>query len=428
VVSLSGRLLETVLTKSRNFEWVFSTDTSVTDYTKIYDQQSASVRKFLTMLPPSGNDSQNVVFFHALCDTFNNFRYISSNSMFYNESNLANVLSGDHLLKRRLPEIWFGKIYQDILNNNKIFYYFVNVQDKRYGEHTMKYRVHNGYERNLIAIPNKNSYIYFMPRVGGVKYHLNELPFYFEGTMAALTPSNFQEDTKHRMLKVFKLIKTHSGTYNENTRTENASVKINLDSLQARFTIKESLSGQFSTILRHLYLGELIDSTIARFYFKSCVDKPGMKHSKVKLSSHITEFPFRYNFNCNADIAFKDTFNLNISNWFSFPISKASLPVKPELDYYFDFDFSDSYNFLLEFNQRVNISNADLFGKKINNEFFELDSEIKRNSETAYMLKVKLIVKQKSIPFQKAGLLMQLVSELDQINNFKLNLVKVNEK
>ncbi|MCC6370529.1 MAG: hypothetical protein IT236_05925 [Bacteroidia bacterium] len=398
----------------KNFDWVISLDTTVADQTTIYDKQFAAIRKFCNSLPPLGRDSQNVVFLRALCDTFNNYRFISPNHLFYNESNLYELYSGDHLLKRRLAGHSMWKLYTDILRTNKLFFYMVNIQDKRFGEHQLKQRAHFGYEHHLIALPYNNSYVYFMPRFGGIKYHLNELPFYYENALAALTPMNFQPGTENKETKLFKIIKTHHGTFNENTRTENALAKIRLDSLLIHLTIKESLSGQYSTLLRHLYLNECIDSTVAPHYFKKCTDKPNAVSQKVKLSSKITEYPFRYNFNCSENIKLKDSSHLELKNWFSFNLDKKISPQSPNQDYYFEFDLSDAYNFSLDFNKAVTLKNADNFSKKISNTYFELESGITKNSANNYLVKVSVAIKRTSIPLADMNLLMELVEELER--------------
>lgn len=411
--------------KPKNFEWVVSLDTSVSHQSKIYDKQYGLLRKFGASLPPVGTDSQNVLFLHAMCDTLNSFRYISPNQLFYNESNIYELYSGDHLLKRRLAGHTMWKLYIDILRTNNLFFYLVNIQDKRFGEHSLKQRAHQGYERNLIALPDKNSYVYFMPRTGGLKYHLNELPFYFEGALAALNPMNFQESTENKDSKVFKIIKTHYGTYNENTRTENAVAKINLDSLVAHFNIKESLSGQFSTVLRPLYLNESIDSSVAPHYFKRCTDKPNASGKKIKLSSKITDYPFRYSFNCATNLKFNDSLKIQLTNWFSFVLDKSTITETPNQDYYFDFAFSDTYNFLLNFNKPVSISNINDFTKKISNNYFELESGIVQNEGNSYLLKLNLQVKKNYIPYTEISLLTAFIEELEKINNFKLELRKI---
>ncbi|MBL7919647.1 MAG: hypothetical protein JNJ40_04990 [Bacteroidia bacterium] len=417
----SGRLYEYDLFRPKKFEWIIYTDT-VNNYTKIYDKQFASIRKFVATLPAVTSDSSNITFFKAMCDTFNNFRYISANHLFYNESALYNLYSGDHLLKRRLVEHTMWKLYRDILNDKKVFYYLANVEDRRYSEHNLNFRTHYAYENNLVAIPVKNSFIYFMPRYDGIKYHLNELPFYFEGSLTALFARNFQEDTKNKDAMVFRLMKTHQGTFNENARTENVTVKIALDSLSTRLTVKESLSGQFSTLLRHLYLNEFIDSTVSPHYFKKCLDKPNASAQKIKLSSSINEFPFRYTFNCSEKITLADAKTLNLKNWFSFILSKKMIPEMPTHDYYLDFDFSDAYNFSLEFNKPAEILNVKDFERTIDNALFKLESKIIKNSDTNYLLKVEVVAKRSVVPLKQMALLQELLDELDKLDNFSLIL------
>jgi hypothetical protein len=257
-----------------------------------------------------------------------------------------------------------------------------------------------------------------------VKYHLNELPFYLEGALGALQPRNFQPDIKDKESQYFKFIKTHKGTYNENTRTENATVRISLDSLKANLVIKESLSGQFSTTLRHYYLGDYIDSTVAPYYFRKCTDKPLSSNAKIRLSSHITDFPFRYTFNCSEKISLYNAGFIDMKNWFSFPLSKSVFPEMPLHDYYFDFDFSDSYNFQLDFGKPVELANVQTFSRNISNDLFELESAIVKNSESSYLVKVRLAVKDMHVPADKAPLLMDLVKNLDELNSYLLEVVK----
>ena len=80
---------------------------------------------------------------------------------------------------------------------------------------------------------------------------------------------------------------------------------------------------------------------------------------------------------------------------------------------------------MLDFDVPVELSNAAAFGKKINNDYFELESEIIKNSERTYLLKVKLLVKQSSLPEEKLDLMMELLKELEELNNFSLDIQKV---
>jgi len=416
----SNRLIEYELIRPRNFEWMIIMDTT-NYYTKIYDKQFASIRQFISKLPPITNDSSKTNFVKAFCDTLNSFTYINSNNLFYNRSDIYNLYSGDHLLKRRLVEHLVWKVTIDILNENKIQYYRANIQDNRYGEHNMKYRCNYGYENYLVALPANNSFVYFVPRRNGVPYYMNELPYYYEGSIAALNGRNFQKNDKNQQSNYFKLIKTHKGTSNENSRIENTSVRINTDSSIAYLNIKESLSGQFSTILRHYYFNTYIDSTMPTMYFKKCTDKPKAEDVKIKLSSKITEYPFRHNFICSEKIKMESKNQLSMQNWFSF-IIPDNITVAPNHDYYFDFENTDAYNFLLNFSKPTEIENLLEFTKNLDNETFSLNSGITKQSERSYLVKVEVKVKTRKLTKTNADSLLGLAKALGELNNFSLKL------
>ena len=417
---LTSRLSPYQPTKSNHFDWLITTEVPNPNSTKIYDKNSAAIRKFLSTLPPTGNDTLNYTFVKNLCDTLNAFRYLSANQLYYNESNLAGVYSAEHLLKRRLPGEYLWKIYLDIFNEKNISFYLVNILDKRLGEHSYKYRAHRAYENTLLALPYRNTYIYFMPRYAGQAYHLNELPFYLEGVKAAFTPINMSSSAESKNEKVFKIIQTHHGTYNENSRTENATVLVNPDSLSVSLNIKESLSGQFSTLLRHLYQHHNIDSTVHPHYFKKCVDKPGAYDIRIKQSSELSEYPFRVNLMCTERLSIPKAKPMSLSEWFSFPLSEKLIPEKPNHDYYFDFEFSDTYHYLISFTKPCRILNIDEFNSRMSNEYFDLTSGLTENPNGTYLWSVSLVCKQDKILLKDMNLLMVLVKELDRLNHLQL--------
>ena len=408
-------------TRPKHFEWQLVSDTT-NKYTKMYDKQFSSIRQFISRFPPVTNDSSEVSFLTALCDTLNNFNYITANDLFYNRSELYNMYSGDHLLKRRLVEGMVWKLVQDVLNENKIPYYKASIQDNRYGENTQQYRANYGYENYLMALPINNSFIYFVPRATGVSYYLNELPFYYEGSLAALVYRNYKETEKEAGENYFRMIRTRKGTANENSRTENATVDINTDSLVAHLKIKESLSGQYSTILRHYYLNTYIDSTLPAYYFKKCTDKPGASLVKIKLSSRLTDYPFRHTFNCSEKLTLSSGTSISLRNWFSFVVFSAGIPKAPKQDYYFDFENTDTYNFLLSFSKPTEIENAGELSAQLDNAYYSFSSGLEKQSDRSYLLKVELKIKVRKLPKEDAGELLKLTRALEEMNSFNLKL------
>lgn len=415
----------TKTSRAKNFEWPSYHDTSVKEMPRIYDKHFSAIKKCVASFPSPGSDAQNLQFVKALCDSFNSYRYVTPNHLFYNESQLYELPAGEHLLKRRLTGHTLRKMYSDVFRESRLFYYLVNIQDRRLGEHQNEQRAHVAYERNLFAVPIDSHYLFLMPRHEGLKYHPNELPFYYEGTNAALIPANFQQDTKNKAAKGFRLIHTRQSSFSENTRQESATVKISLDSLVARLTIKESLSGQFSTLLRPLYLKDNIDSTVSPHYFRSCLDKPNGSQKKIKLASKNSVTPFPYAFDCSAMIKLKDTSRLDLSNWFSFTLTKKIITEQPFYDYYFDFCLSDFYRLQLDFDRTVQLKNKEGFSRKIDNAYFFLESGVDSLAENTFMLTVSFKIKQNKIPAEEAHVLMDLVEQLEQLNQFKLEVTKV---
>ena len=414
----------TKTSRAKNFEWPNYHDTSVKEMPRIYDKHFTAIKKCVATLPYSGSDSQNLQLMKAFCDSINNYRYITPNQLFYNESQLYELPVGEHLLKRRLTGHTLRKIYSDIFRESHLFYYLVNIQDKRLGEHQNKQRAHVAYERNLFAIPIDSQFVFLMPRNDGLKYHLDELPFYYEGANAALIPTNFQQETKNKGGKGFRLIKTKQTSCTDNVRQESATVKISLDSLTARLIIQESLSGQFSTLLRPVYLSDNIDSTVSPNYFKTCLDKPYSSQKKIKRVSTSTEAPFPYTFDCSAKIKLRDTSLLDLNNWFSFTLTRQVIPVQPTYDYYFDFTLSDFYRLQLDFDKPVQLKNRAGFNKKIDNTYFFLESGSDILAENRFVLTVILKIKQTKIPAEEAHLLTDFIEQLEQLNQFKLEFTK----
>ena len=156
-------------------------------------------------------------------------------------------------------------------------------------------------------------------------------------------------------------------------------------------------------------------------YFKKCTDKPKAQQVKIKLSSKITEYPFRHNFNCSEKIALDSRAQLNLANWFSF-IIPTTLTDAPKHDYYFDFENTDAYNFVLNFSRPTEIENISEFSRDMDNETFGLQSSISKQNENSYLVKVEVIVKTRKLAQVNADELVKLSKALNDLNNFTLVL------
>lgn len=120
-----------------------------------------------------------------------------------------------------------------------------------------------------------------------------------------------------------------------------------------------------------------------------------MKAGLVRLFLYLS-FPkfvygLRYTSNCEEKNRLTSKKTLDLNKLFSFIDSQQALPELPTHHYYFDFDFTDSYNFWPNFDKPTKITNTHGFKNKINNFYFTVESEIVKNSETKYLLGLSLL-------------------------------------
>lgn len=403
---------------STRYSWFVIPD-SLNEKEKVYDKYGANLRKFIAKFPDNPNDSSKTQFFSQFIDSINTYKYLTAEQMHYNQEAQYILASSERLMKRELPQEFVSELYADILFEKNIFYYKANVQDRRLGIHTSANRSHEDYELEFFALPVKTSFKFYVPRFKGIKYFPDELPFYYEGSFCALFPKNTKAANYKEGLQNIKFIKTPASTYNENVRTENALFKVNLDSSIIHASIKTTLNGQFSSILRHYYNKDVVDSTIKTEYFKKCVDKPDASEKQIKLTSQSKIFPFKSSYACSENIKISKEY-IDLSNWFSFALDKENFKEPITQAYFLDFTFTDSYNFLFEFNKPTDITNLEEFNKKLHNDFFEVSSILNKQENNKYLLTLSTKAKQYVLPEEKTNYLIEYLNLLSQINLLKL--------
>ena len=410
--------------RGKKFEWLPLNTVYVEGAN--YDKQHANIRKFLSHVQNDLNNPDKSAFLSKLCDTLNSLKYVSAESMNYSDEAQYSVGSGEWLVKGKIIEEFMFEMYWQLLNESKMSKNIVCVQDKRLGEHLTTSRSAYKYEYNLFGVNNGKSILYVIPRANGMKYNMDEIPFYIEGVTAALMNYDIQEIRFRSLIspKVIQFIKTSSSSENENVRTENASFKFNLDSNIVTAFIKENLSGQFSTIVRPLYLKNEIDSTVNPIYFKKCTDKPNARNISIVKSSSSNSFPFKNSFVCSEKIDFSNKNEISLKDWFSFTFNKKLISEKPNFDYYFDFEYTDIYNYMIEFNRPADITNIDAFSKSIHNSYFDVASKLTKQTETTYLLSVSIKVKEPVLAQADGQLLLDFVNDLDNINNMTIQIKK----
>lgn len=403
--------------RGKNFEWI--PIVSIYKEKANYDSQHANGRKFLSGIPYDEAKPDIASFTRKICDTLNSLKFVSAESKNNNGEAQYAVGSGEWLVKGKLMEEFMYDLYWQLLDEKSFEKYLISVQDRRLGEHRTEFQSAPKYESRFFGVRNDKNIIFILPRKDGLKYNADELPFYYEGAKAVLM--NYEKkDLIHSNViapGVIGFIQTASSTENENVRTESGMFSVKLDSMLIHASIKENLNGQFSTIIRPLYLKEAIDSTVSPLYFKKATDKPQSSKVNIRATSKTQTFPYKHSFVCAEDIAFKSAAEIPLKDWFSFTLNSSNINEIPNFDYYFDFKYTDTYNYMFQFDKPVEVLNSADLTKSISNAYFELSSILTKQTETGYLLAVNVKVKQ-AVLLQKDGqLLLDLVKELDALNN-----------
>lgn len=406
------------LKKFNDFNWMVNVDTTV-EYKKQNTTRDEDLRKYYRKLPPLRADTGSLTFLKAYRDTIVGYRYLSIDQLYYNEDHLLNVNTISHFNRRRYPPNG-GMMLIDILFDNDIPYSTANVIDKRYGNHSLTIRAHYPYERSMLALPVGKKYLFFIGPHHGLKYFVDELPFYYEGRLAVVRAITYGKNDSLKTEKALKFIKTKNSTENDNTRIENANISVDTDAKTIQYAGRISLSGQYSTLLRPLYLKDPIDSSVSKAYFKKCTEKPGASEVQIKSTARSSDYPFRHNFACSEKFALANAEVLNMRDWFSFSLNRELLPQTPSADYYYDFVFSDLYNFVLNFSKPSEITNLDDFTKTISNKYFDYSAAIVKQEGNSYLVKVSLQLRTIGVRIEDVALLEELLQALDYTNNFQL--------
>jgi hypothetical protein len=413
----SDYLLRQCVEDGFSYKWRFGIDTL---YNHHFDNYHESIRKYIQKLKEGKTNSANDDFLNQWMDSLNNLKYISTENENSGEG-YSNFLPFPGLFaNNEIKERSVLKNYEDILTERKEFFYNGIIIDKRLSAVNTFDRKHVILEDTIFVIPHKNAYRYVVPRYNGLKYFPDELPFYFEGTTCMLIPcyNCVGNNIYNNMIMIY----TPVSGFKENARTEAALFKVNLDSLKITAVIRETLDGQLSTILRHLYNRETIDSTISERYFKKCTEKPTASNIKIISGSASEIFPPSHSYHCTENINLITKGIIDLHDWFSFPFKKEDYQQLPTHDFYIDFQYTDVYHFMFELNKPTEIINSSELNKNLNNDYFEVISNIEKKNESDYLLNVSIKVKKNIIPEKDGQKLMEFVNMLDEINNYKLLL------
>jgi len=364
---------------------------------------------------------------HTLAEDFN---YHPDPELYENDPDEIEHL-GKFIENKTVREISRHRIYDELLQRTDKDYYAILFCDKRISEIDMNEYKSSTSFRTGYAVPYKENFIYLYPKSYRFGYEANELPFYYEDIRSLLIPQHEPADKKYDLIPSvnFTFVITPFSGVKDNIRITSGLVNVSLDSTYFTLSARIKLSGQFSTLMRGYYLYGDQDSTVNPDYFNTLASlADDARPAKVNVTSTSKLFP--YDASVSIDLSnhtaiekeADGTFSIDLDGWFNNVIDDDFTAVNRHLDYYPDFQFQDSHKYMLKFDKKIQLVNAELLQKNISNGFADYMIKISQTSEESILIESSYVVKPEYAPATHARDVQDVFDAIKKINNSSLKI------
>ena|GEM_PF-1899406 len=358
------------------------------------------------------------------------FKYQPDPELFEGDEETIERL-GNYVGNSTVREISRHRIYDELFLRLNKDYYSSLFCDKRISQMDINEYKNSTSFRLGYAIPYQQNFIYLYPKSYRMGYEANELPFYYEDIQTVLIPRHEPSEKKYELVPQvnFTFTKTPFSGVKENIRITSALVKVSLDSLYLAFNARIKLSGQFSTMMRGYYLYGERDSTVNPSYFNTIASvADDVKHLEVSVTSTSSQFPYdasvTINLSNHTAVAKEadGSYSIDLDGWFNNVIDEDFTAVNRHLDYYPDFQFQDSHKYMIKFDKKVQVTNADVVQKSISNGFADYSIKVSQPAEETIMIETSYIVKPEYAPAAHAK---DVQDVFDAIKNLNASSLKI---
>lgn len=353
-------------------------------------------------------------------DLVKNFAYFTNEKRYFGRDLLL-YGAGRDMKDETIHEVNRFGIYDGLLRRLQQPYYLVYVPDKRVASIEEERVIAPINPIIFYAVQFGDRLIYVMPKHEDKGYFVNELPYFIEGQKAMIVAQ--QSVTKFDDNNIV-FIDLPSSEAKDNYRFVKGKININLHKKTALVDTKLTLSGQFSTLLRNFYKNRAYSELIDKNYYQ--------KFYEWKKSTEIIEnlpieaqnsFPFKAEKNVkfkahNIISAVNDSiYKLNITGCLQQVENKAFEQAKKR-NYYFDFKMKDTYCYLLEFEQAVELllEGMDELSFSQDADFGTYSTKIIQQSPTQILIESKLLIEKEKAEVSELSALRAIYKHIKNIN------------
>lgn len=411
--------------------WVKYQPQSLKLYLSMNDKTTLAVNDFVAREKSTVKDTSMAAIMtsihHKIAEDFN---YQDDKSL-HEGDNQENEHLGKFLENSTLREISRHRMYDEIMLRFDRDYFSALLCDKRITAFDMNEYKFTTSLRSGYAIPVDKNFIFLYPKSYRYGYETNELPFYYEDIQSILVPQHEPYDKSFDAVPDVSVtfVRTPFSGVKDNIRITSALVNVSLDSLSLNMSARIKLSGQFSTLTRNYYRNADRDTTINPSYYNTLASiAADIKHLHVNVISTSTIFPYDASVSIllqNFTAVKKDkdgTYSIALDEWFNNVIDEDFTAMNRHLDYYPDFQFQDSHKYMLKFDRKVAVLNAEALQTHIVNGFADYVIKVTQSSEESVLIETSYIVKPEYAPAEHAKDVQDVFDAIRNLNGSSLNL------
>jgi hypothetical protein len=361
------------------------------------------------------------------------FRF-SNDTDYFNRREILEPKLGDNISAMVLRDIFRYDTYVATIMKLGLPYFTTYVADIRSAELNNEYFRPMYDSDYLFSVVIKNNTLQFIyPKKDNFGFYLNEFPFYYEGAKARLVSLNDYQDPRSPIFEEIRQITLPSSKVNDNVRRTTVQGDINVNRKSISFKARILLQGQFSTMMRGLYMQDYKHADVNHLYHVKLWDKQedvNLKKKDVIITKK--EFPFANVVNAeyfsdNMMQINDNILSIDLSNWFLHIIYTDLSENGRVQDFYADFPGRDTYVYSLRFDEPVELINENQ-NIEIRNEFGEYIFMIEQENETSIRVTSHFAIFSPFLPVEKISFVADMFRAIQKHNeNYNLNMKLIKE-
>lgn len=319
------------------------------------------------------------------------FKYLysfinDSIAVVYMDETESNNPSGYFLTERRINHHNLHVLYRNLFKKLGLKYYVCFARNKYQGEIDPTVLA-PGFVTDVFYCfkdtIGKDVFVY--PSYPGIKYELNELPYYLYDSYAFMAyGKDFNaldiEVKKTKISKVSERFNSHSIAYD---------IKIDSGQEKMKATVKESFSGVLSSEYKYFLLKNLNDEKTLYSGLGRKVYKPEVNINKPY------QFEIRYDTECqlNQHKIDTDIISISLDSLLIHNVLKVNEIEKRKIAYYPPYEMSDEISCLIDFGKPVELLNANQINQKHQSKFGEYYINFEQKGESIIKFTSNYVIK-----------------------------------